>query len=170
MKNPERICRKFILVLCVSVALLMILVSQSSAMDKKDIYFKVFQGADLVPRENNEVIVSCDSYDDHTVRDIGAEVYPDDGSFPQQDMIFGVSVLCPKSQDRLDPVIHIYGNQSDLWEWTDPTDGLLDFHLAIVYCENKEFNFTAPASRVILECLDHDVITDQVKTTGKKQR
>jgi hypothetical protein len=162
MRKHKRIHCKFTLIISVTVALLMILVSQSSAGDKKDIYFKVFQGANLVPQENNEVIVSCNSYDDHTVRNIG-EMSPDDGSFPQQDMIFGVSVLCPKSQDRLDPVIHIYGNQSDLWEWTDSEDGLLDFHQAKVYCQNKEFDFTAPASRVILECLDHDAITDKVK-------
>jgi len=124
---------------------------------KRSIYFKVFQGADLIPNQDKEVIVSCDSYDDHIFyRSSYPDGPPTTQVMNQTDMIIGVSGLCTYSY-HIDPIIHVDGNQGDFGEYIDGEDGFTDFYSATVVCKDEFGNFWPP-SRVVLECLDHDAI------------
>lgn len=143
-----------------SLMLVVLLASPAVASEpKRSTYLKEIKGAELNVDANRVAHVNCDAYEDHPMMRLGE--YLPGATMKQYDMILGVSVLCPKAEGHLDPVVHVDGNQSDLSEWDDMVDGYLDFFGATAQChlvDNGEVVWVTAPSRVVLECLDHDAL------------
>lgn len=158
MKKRSTVHGKRTLVVSIVVAIILMLASQPALAENNGIYLKVFNGTAI----NGDPIktVTCNSYDDHELLYETGEPAPG-ATITQNDMILSVSVLCPKYEMHLDPVVHIDGNEWDWWEFTDVEDGYLDFIKAEVSCiENEDgvYGETFAPARVVLECLDHESI------------
>lgn len=138
-------------------SIIIAITSQYADAEQRSIYFKVFKKEELIANKNK---VNCDSYDDHLIKYFDEPDY--NHKITQYDPIIGISTLCESWEPHIDPVVHIDGTQTDSPELTDATDGFIDKISATVYCKD-EYGEERPADRVILECIDHDAITQKNK-------